>query len=436
MTQNYQYNHETERKVIASCITYTHLYYEVQERLVKDLFTNLDCIRAYEIIQQLVKEGKQPEITEVSLRLIAQGGDISTILLESTTSYDLLMQYIDFLNDLRLRRKMIELSIKVGNIANDPTSDIDSVNSLVEEFKSSLTGNVGEEVQSFGDVTKELLNDIAQRMEDKSEKGMMTGLRLFDSHHGWHRGDLIILAGETSQGKSTLATTIAKNMAKQLIPIAYYSMEMSAKQLAARIMAEDTLVSSSDTLYAKLGQQEYTKVFDTTMAMKSLPIYFDERSKVSFTKISLSIRKMVKNHGVKVVFIDYLQILANGGRLDSREQIIGDMARDLKRLAVELDICIVALSQMARASGKTTNEKPSISRLRGSGQIEEAADIVILIWRPKPKEEMAQLFIAKGRNIGLGSDMVKFCGRLSYFADYETGDPSAPYQEHTEKLPF
>lgn len=137
-----------------------------------------------------------------------------------------------------------------------------------------------------------------------------------------------------------------------------------------------------------------------------------------------------------MVFIDYLQILANGGRLDGREQMLGDMARDLKRLASELNICIVALSQMSRQQGKDKSSQPTISRLRGSGQIEEAADMVVLIHRPDLMKERTTVYIAKGRNTGIDKDDIKFNAMFSYFSDYEEGDPQKPYEEHKEVLPF
>ena len=233
-------------------------------------------------------------------------------------------------------------------------------------------------------------------------------------------------------GKSTLATTIAANMALAGIPSVFYSMEMSAKQLTARIIARRTQVSTSTTLYGKLSDDEYNRVYDGSLEMKNLPIYFDEESKTSFTKICCSIRRLRKRFGIRIVFIDYLQILANG-RGDNREQLLGDMARDLKRLAVEQDVAIVALSQLARNIGA---KEPSLSRLRGSGQIEEACDIAVLIHRPNPRNNEAKIYLAKGRNIGLATEKVKFNSELSYFCDYEEGDPQAPYQEKKEELPF
>ena len=358
--------------------------------------------------------------------------DVTKFLAECTTATTLTMQRVQFLQDLAIRRKLAAVFFKGESLVADPTTTMEDVQALSKEFDSVLNNNAGGDIQKFGDIINNLMNDVAERKEDKGEQGMMTGLRVFDMRYGWHGGDLVIIAGETSMGKSTLATTIAANMALAGIPSVFYSMEMSAKQLTARIIARRTQVSTSTTLYGKLSDDEYNRVYDGSLEMKNLPIYFDEESKTSFTKICCSIRRLRKRFGIRIVFIDYLQILANG-RGDNREQLLGDMARDLKRLAVEQDVAIVALSQLARNIGA---KEPSLSRLRGSGQIEEACDIAVLIHRPNPRNNEAKIYLAKGRNIGLATEKVKFNSELSYFCDYEEGDPQAPYQEKKEELPF
>ena len=426
------YSTETEIGVMGAVIFDQNIYEYVRDMLSRDLFTDYNCCKAYDVIQQIADEGKIPDWQEMDGRLMKENVEITRFMTVNNYSYELTKQRIIFLRDLSIRRRLAGIFYKGQVMTSDPTITLEDVQQLFKEFDAVLNNNTGEQMQQFGDILGKLMNDVALRKQDKGEKGMMTGLRIFDSRFGWHGGDLIIIAGETSMGKSTLATTIAYNTAINGIPSAYYSMEMGAKQLTARIIARQVKVSSSTTLYGKLSDDEYNRVYDGSLRMKNLPIYFDEDSKTSFTKICGSARRMVKKYGVRIIFIDYLQILANG-RGDNREQIIGDMARDLKRLAVELDVCVVALSQLARAVGA---KEPSLSRMRGSGQIEEACDMAILIHRPNPKNDMAKIYLAKGRNIGLATEKVKFNSDLSYFCDYEQGDPDAPFQDKTEKLPF
>lgn len=426
------YSKDAEVEVIGACIFTPYIFDNVRDIIRKEYFTDYDCCKAYEAIEQMSEEGKQPEALEIDARLKGCNVSVMRFLSDSYQSIEMIRQRIMFLEDLYIRRRLAAAFYKGETMITDTTIERNDVQKLLNELESIMNNGCGKNVQSYGGVTTELMNDVALRKEEKSDRGIMTGLHIFDSRFGWHGGDLIIIAGETSMGKSTLATTIAYNMASAGVPCAYYSLEMSSKQLVARIMARQTEVSSSTMLYGRLNDSEYNRVYDNTLKTKNLPMYFDENNKTSFNAVCSSIRAMRKTMGIRVAFIDYLQILANG-RGENREQLIGDMARDLKRLAVETDTVIVALSQLAR---DRQNKEPSLNRMRGSGQIEEACDMAVLIYRPNLSSDWAKIYIAKGRNIGLATEKVKFNSSLSYFCDYEEGDPKAGYQEHKEELPF
>ena len=430
---NKLHNTQAEVQVLSAILFNPYLYETLAEYLSKDIFNDYECIKTYEVIKSLADEGKLPDMVEIAAILEREHVDVKRFVMEGSGDYTITRQKILLLADLSVRRRMMALFLKGQSMIVDPTITLDDVAKLTNDFDKVVANDAGEKVITFGEVVGNLMNDIADRMADKGEKGIMTGIHIFDSHYGWHEGDLIIIAGSTSMGKSTLASTIAYNVAVEGTPVAYYSMEMTAKQLTARMSARCTGVSASTALYAKLSPAEYQKVYDGTLSMKSLPIFFDEDSKTNFTQMCKSIRRLKKKHGIKVVFIDYLQILANGSN-DNREAILGDMARDLKRLAVEEGLAICALSQLNRAD-KDKGE-PRLNQMRGSGQIEEACDMGVLIHRPNLKNETATITIAKGRNIGLAKEKVKFNANLSYFSDFEEGDPSAPYQEKKEQLPF
>ena len=430
---NKLHNTQAEVQVLSAILFNPYLYETLAENLSKDIFNDYECIKTYEVIKSLADEGKLPDMVEIAAILEREHVDVKRFVMEGSGDYTITRQKILLLADLSVRRRMMALLLKGQSMIVDPTITLDDVAKLTNDFDKVVANDAGEKVITFGEVVGNLMNDVADRMNDKGEKGIMTGLHIFDSHYGWHEGDLIIFAGGTSMGKSTLASTISYNMAAEGVPNAYYSMEMTAKQLVARMSARCTGVSASMALYAKLNPTEYQKVYDGTLAMKGLPIYFDEDSKTNFSQMCKSIKRLKKKYGIKVVFIDYLQILVNGSN-DNREATLGDMARDLKRLAVEEGLAICALSQLNRAD-KDKGE-PRLNQMRGSGQIEEACDMGVLINRPNLKNETATITIAKGRNIGLAKEKVKFNANLSYFSDFEEGDPSAPYQEKKEQLPF
>lgn len=424
---------DTERRVIGACIFDPNIFPVVQEEMNRNIFTDYDCQHAYDAIKEIADEGKVVDMADVAVRLQKFNVNVTTFMTDSFYSVEVVKQWIAGLSDKSIRRRLSELMYKGEVMVSDYTLTMEDVMVLINELYGVVNNQSTSDVQKFAEIYDSLIMDVVERKEGRGEHGMMTGLHIFDSRYGWHGGDLIIIAGETSMGKSTLATTIAYNMAVEKIPCAYYSMEMSAKQLLARIVARTTQIASSTTLYSRLNDDEYNRLYDNHLATKDMPIYFDEANKTNFQRICSSVRRLVKRYGVRVVFIDYLQILANG-RGDNREQLIGDMARDLKRLAVETNTAIVALSQLKRSDGRSN--EPSLSRLRGSGQIEEACDMGVLIHRPNLKADNATIYLAKGRNVGLAKEKVKFDSALSYFCDYEAGEPQAPYQEKTEKLPF
>ena len=425
-------NVDLEVQVIGACIFNTDIFEYVQDFLHKELFSDYECRCVFDVMMQLVAENKRPDVMEIEARVRRNNINITRFMSDKPDSFDLTKQRIGTLKDLSVRRRLVAVYHKAESMAFDMALDVEDQMAVMKQV-DGIMGNASlDDDETVGAAIERLMNDVALRTRDEGCFGMMTGLHLFDCRFGWHTGDLVIIAGETSQGKSTLATTVAYNMACINIPVGYFSMEMSSQQLTARLIARHANMSSSTMLYDKISKDEYTRLYDSTLELKKLPIYFDEKSKTSFQGITSGIRRMVRRHNVKVVFIDYLQILANGSR-DNRESIIGDMARDLKRLAVELDVCIVALSQLAR--GKD-NKEPALNRMRGSGQIEEACDMAVLISRQGSKGEKAKLWIAKGRNIGLGVEVVKFNSTLSYFCDFEQGDADKPYEDHEEKLPF
>ena len=431
---NNLHNTQAEREVLNAILFNPYIYDYVADIISRDIFQDTECQKVYDIVQNMIKAGKTIDAAEVFTIMRKDGLDFSHFVMENIAASELTRQRICFLEDLYTRRKLLNLCYKAEAMVTDTTITREELRSVGKDFDGYLNNDSqDDECQQIGEVVDDVVNDAADRKNDKGERGLMTGLNIFDSRFGWHRGDLVIVAGATSQGKSTLATTIAYNMANDGVPALYYSMEMSSKQLTARIMARCTQVSSSTTLYAKLSDQEFQQVYDGSLKIKKLPIYFDEKNKTSFVNMCSSIRRKVKRLGIKVVFIDYLQILANGSR-DNRESVIGDMARDLKRLAVEENICICALSQLNRS--KEDKGRPRLNQMRGSGQIEEACDMAVLIHRPNLQKESANIYMDKGRNIGVAKDVIKFNGNLSYFSDFEQGDPSAPYKEKQDDLPF
>ena len=240
-----------------------------------------------------------------------------------------------------------------------------------------------------------------------------------------------MIAAESSQGKTSLAMNIATNAAMQGARVAVYSMEMSRMQLAARMVSGESDVSSSSILYHRLSEAQYLSATEAANRLAVAKIFFDDRATSSMGNILASIRHLKRKENIDGAVVDYLQLLSLSQRSGSTdEQALAEYARQLKNIAKELGIWVIALSQLNRDK---LNPEPNNNRLRGSGQILEAADVVMLLYRPEvynkdrypepfqyvKTEGTAMITISKGRNIGLMQFIVGFDARHTRFYDID-----------------
>ena len=246
--------------------------------------------------------------------------------------------------------------------------------------------------------------------------GTKTGMERFDEKGGLQKSDLIIVAGETSQGKTSLALCMTRHAIEDGAKVAFYSMEMTKEQLTARLLSAKTNIPANNILYSgSLAPSEIRIIDEARGKLPGENLFFDDKSTSNIDSILLSIRMLKMQKDIDGAVVDYLQILNVNSRSTSfsREQAMGDAARRFKNLAKELNIWIIALSQLSRDSNCP---EPNLNRLRDSGQIGEAADVVILVYRAEyynraypapfdnkddyPTDGTAMIDVAKGRNIG------------------------------------
>ena len=306
--------------------------------------------------------------------------------------------------------------------------------------------NVSAELQRMG-------SKVGQVEEVRSGKaaktaGTPTGFRELDSRGGLIPTDLIVIAGGMSQGKTSLATSIAVNAARAGRKVAFYSMEMDRRQICARILAEKTGASSRAILSGNLSDEQYARFKEAVADFPAAGLYCDDSSTSSLDSILASMRAMKARYGIDGAVVDYLQILNvnTKSRSDSAEQILADAARRLKNIAKDLGIWVIALSQLNRNGAES--QPPALSRLRSSGQIAEAADVVMLLWRPEayggnirfpePFDQcgtrgMAMVDVAKGRSMGTFRFLCGFDGETTRFYDVDRSDiPDFGVQDVTE----
>lgn len=316
----------------------------------------------------------------------------------------------------------------------------DSVEEMIATINATIEKvltNREEKIRTLKDATGDVIEIINDNIKGVA-RGVKTGFTDFDRHTGGlHEGDLTIIAAASSQGKTSFALNIAKNVASHGAKVAFYSLEMNDVQLTSRIISSVSGLSSKEILYRSMSN-EMIKEFDKGVGkIQDLEIYFDDRSTSSIETIIQSIRKMVFKFGISGVIIDYLQILSITNKTQTEEQFLGSVARRLKNLAKELNIWILALSQLNR---KNAENAPSLADIRASGQIGEAADNVILIYRPElysrsypapyastSTEGTALIDIAKGRNVGITKFILGFKPEQTLFYNLDELPENVPF---------
>lgn len=380
-------------------------------------------------IAELVSESIPIDLLQVTMKLKNKGlleevgGPMYiTQLTDKVATAAHIEYHIQIIKEKFARREMIRVASELMQKSYDESIDIDEIFAYAQnEFSAVMSFDSEDSSITY----KEATDEVIQSLTSKVEPGIKTGFSKLDRFSGGAQtSDLIIIAAESSQGKTSLALSMVRNMAKNGVPIAAYSLEMTSKQLVVRITAQETGISAKDLLYNRISDTERSFVIPELKRMQNMPIYFDETSNNNINKICTSLRKLKIKYGIKVALVDYIQDMEGS----ETEAGIGEIGRKLKNIAKELDICVIALSQLANDKN---NPAPNIARLRGSGQLREKADVVLLIYRPEyygksytghfedySTEGTAQITIAKGRNIGVASFLLNFNKNTTNFYDF------------------
>lgn len=447
-----------EATVLGTLLSSPYAISSTRETLTEDCFYNAKHRAVFHAIKELDSKGEKADIVTVWQELQKHSPAIPI----DTTDYFTITQsppisivdeYAARLVDLSKRRRFEMIAAKFRQAAHDETVAIeDLLIDAREDIEGLLTVN-GSQTTKIADSLKDVKAIIKDNKEGKKSPGTKTGFKQLDKYGGFHGADLIIVAGDTSAGKTAWALSSARNMVLNGEPIAYYSMEMQHYQLTARILAMQSGVTSSAILYKPLSDEDTRRIDFATEQLVNKNLYYDDKSLLSIDTIMASIRSLHLKYKIKGAYIDYLQIIDLGeSRNVSKEQATANAARKLKNLAKSLNIWIVALSQLSRRNARLDPDPmPTMDRLRGSGQIAEAADTVLLVFRPeyygadvkfpKPyKEEdthnKAMIIVPKGRNVGVGSFICNFIPELTLFTEEDVGNlPVISYGDNKPVIP-
>lgn len=416
---------QIQRIVAGYILNNPGLYVSNIELLSRDLFTGQvrQVITAY---AELIKTG--------SVDLLALSNKTGIGILEITELYTAVDYNIDFKTALsELVTNQISLNlIMVMNETNRKINQGDDVYKVLTDLKEFINSNDLKPVKRISQIS-EHIKGLVKHMENVSNQkitGIRTGLQQWDSHTGGLQpSDLVIIAAETSQGKTSLALTIAYNASvNTAAKVAIFSLEMSELQLTARLTAMETGISSKKLLFQPLNRYDWEDFNSKLQYLPNADIYIDDCTNSNIDYIISGIKVAHMQHGIQVAVVDYLQLVKDGTKRNDESEIASNTRR-FKNVAKELNITVILLSQLRRE----TNPKPTINRLRGSGQIEEAADLAVLLWRPEyyniqqyedsplPNTAgTAEIIIAKGRNYGIGKFWLNFDPHTTRFTNIES----------------
>ena len=427
---------------------------EVIDILSPEVFYKKSHQLIFESIQRLFRESEPIDLLTVSADLKKNknfeviGGDFYLIGLSQKVSSSAHIEYHSrIIQQKFIQRKLITISNEIiSKSYNESTDVID----LLDEAESKLYDIAQNNIKGSSETAQNLVIQAKNRIEEISKQeglsGISTGFEKLDRlTSGWQPSDLIIVAARPGMGKTALALSMARNVSVQKkIPVAFFSLEMSSVQLITRLISSETGLSSDKLRTGKLADHEWQQLNIKVSDLESAPLYIDDSAALTIFELRAKARRLASSHGIKLIIIDYLQLmnLGSSNKAGNREQEISTISRNLKALAKELNIPVIALSQLSRAvETRGGTKRPILSDLRESGAIEQDADIVSFLYRPEyygitewdddmktPSEGQGEFIVAKHRNGALDSIKLKFIANLGKFEDIDSFDSPFEFQ--------
>ena len=427
---------------------------EIIELLSPEVFYKRSHQLIYESIERLFRESEPIDLLTVSADLKKNknfepaGGDFYLISLSQKVSSS---AHIEFHSRIILQkyiqRKLITISNEIIQKSYNESTD---VMDLLDEAESKLydvaQGNIKTSTESAQNLVIRAKARIEEIAKQEGLSGVSTGFEKLDKlTSGWQPSDLVIIAARPGMGKTALALSMARNISvQQQIPVAFFSLEMSSVQLITRLISSETGLSSDKLRTGKLADHEWQQLNIKVSDLESSPLFIDDSPSLTIFELRAKARRLASSHGIKLIIIDYLQLMNIGSsnKAGNREQEISTISRNLKALAKELDIPVIALSQLSRAvETRGGTKRPILSDLRESGAIEQDADIVSFLYRPEyygitewdddmktPSEGQGEFIVAKHRNGALDSIKLKFIPNLGKFEDLGGFDSPFEFQ--------
>ncbi|MGK3951923.1 replicative DNA helicase [Microbacterium sp. I2] len=393
----------------------------------------------FEAILTLYSHGEPTDVVAVTDELIktgelqrAGGADYLHTLTSIVPTAANAGYYASIVSERALLRRLVEAGTKIVQMGYSGQGEaLDLVNNAQAEIYSVTGTEAAEDYVPLTIAVDAAVEEIeAARGRDGQMTGIPTGFAGLDQlTNGLHPGQMIIIAARPAMGKSTLALDFARAAAiKHDMPTIFFSLEMGRSEIAMRLMSAEGAVPLQSMRKGTLDSRDWTTIAATRGRINDAPLYIDDSPNMTLVEIRAKCRRLKQKAGLKMVVIDYLQLMTSGKRVESRQQEVSEFSRALKLLAKELQCPVIALSQLNRGPEQRADKKPALSDLRESGSIEQDADMVVLLHREaayekeSPRAGEADLIVAKHRNGPTDTITVAFQGHFSRFTDMAPGD--------------
>lgn len=433
---------EAEQSVLGGLMLDNQAWDKIGDKITEEDFYRHNHRQIFRTLADLANRNKPFDVVTLAERLEsfgeldAVGGHayLGTLVSETPSSANI-GAYADIVRERSVLRQLITIGTDIANSGYQ--SGGRNSRELLDEAEQSVFRIADQSARGKQDFRSlpSLLTDVVDRIDTLYNQGsaitgLPTGFDDFDDRtSGLQPGDLIIVAGRPSMGKTSFAMNIAENVAiKTRQTVAIFSMEMPGEALAMRMVASLGRISMQKIRTGKLVEDDWPRVTSAVSLLSEAPVYIDDGSALSPTEICARCRRMKREHDLGLVVIDYLQLMQVPHSKENRATEISEISRTLKGLAKEMNVPVVALSQLNRSLEQRPNKRPVMSDLRESGAIEQDADLIVFIYRDEvynedsPDKGIAEIITAKQRNGPIGKDRLTFLGQYTRFENFISDD--------------
>ena len=429
---------EAEQAILGCMLTDKDSVISAMEVLKEDDFYREDNKAIYSAMLTLYGKAEPIDIITVKAELVENGKfdqvgglEYLAVLPEKVPTTTNIDKYIKIVEEKSLLRNLIRTANDMIAAGYNQTEDVEDIMNVAEKKIFDILQNKNS--KGYASIKDVLVGTFAELERLYNQKGYITGVEtgfndLDMKTSGFHKSDLIIIAARPAMGKSAFAINIATHAAvSNNVPVVIFNLEMSKEQVANRILCSEAMVDSNKIRTGKIDDNEWIKLANASGRLADAPIYIDDTPGISVTEIRAKCRKLKLEKDIGLVVIDYLQLVQGSGKrlIGSREQEISEISRSLKILAKELDIPVIALSQLSRGAEKRDDKRPMLSDLRESGAIEQDADIVMFLYRDdyynqdSEKKNIAEVILAKHRGGSTGTVELGWMGNYTKFVNTE-----------------